>query len=154
MGLETEVKRVFKEALAEYDAEKGLSIVPQAVPKRFVGLITQNGVNAPTITTLENSTGIAVPILSTSYVAVGRYNFELDIAIHNVLQQNLGTLSVGTPIPQSYNTFGEKTFYNIFKNMTNIVELRSFFNGGGTNDQFQLSDNKIKQVKFEIELFN
>lgn len=116
--------------------------------KRFVALITQTGTNIPVIEPLINTTGELNPIVA-SYLGIGRVVFEIAIPLFNKIH----TFDVGTPTPHSYNNFNEKIVYNLHKTQ-NKVEIRSFFHGGGTNDIFQLSDNKIKQVKIELEIFN
>lgn len=146
MSLEKELKRVFKDVLLEIEQEKNTTTV---TPGKFVALISQLGTNPIIIEELKNTTGIVEPISSVNYKGVGLQELEIAIPIFNKKH----TLSIGSPSPQSTNGVNEKTLYNLIFNSTNKVELRSYFNGGGTNDIFQLSDNKIKKVKLELEIF-
>lgn len=121
--------------------------------KKFIALITQTGTNPPTLTELQNTTGITTPITNITYNTVGVYDFTLETSLVNLWNNNKVIISIDSPTTLSHTFSKEFTVYNITKGVTSTFTLRSIFYGGASTVSFQTIDNKINKVKLEIEIF-
>lgn len=150
----SKVESVAGDIVDNTDPKNPIINAPQTqTAKKFIALITQTGTNPPTLTELQNTTGITTPITNITYNTVGVYDFTLEASLVNLWNSNKIVISVDSPIVPSHTYSKEFTVYNVTKGVSPIFTLRSIFYGGGGTVSFQTIDNKINKVKLEIEIF-